>query len=71
MEMNLPGEEISDRTMLAASALVHFSVGEWDPSGRPSRGESHSPPDSSSFLLHWLLCVGPAAAGTVHLAKQG
>lgn len=40
MEMSLPGEEISDRTVLADSALVPVSAGEADPSGGQGRGGS-------------------------------
>ena len=41
METSLPGEEISDRTVLADLALVPLSVGEPDPSGGQGEGGSH------------------------------
>lgn len=41
MEMSLSEEEISERTVLAASVLVPLSAQEPDPSGGRGRGGSH------------------------------
>lgn len=70
MDMSLPGEEISDRTVLAASVLCPLVCRGAGPLWRlGERGELLTAQQLVLPVHLWLRSVGPIAAGTVHPAS--